>query len=43
MISNHYPTMFANPYRDVCAAGVIVIGLVAVWLMYKKAAKVPGF
>jgi uncharacterized membrane protein len=43
MISNHYPTMFANPYRDICAAGVIVIGLVAVWLMYKKAAKVPGF
>jgi len=43
MISNHYPTMYGNPYRDACAAGVIVLGFLAVWLMYKKAAKVPGF
>lgn len=43
MISNHYPTMFSNPYRDLCATGVIVLGFLAVWLMYKKAAKVQGF
>jgi len=42
MISNHYPTMYGNPYRDVCLAGVIVIGFIAVRLMYSKAAKVPG-
>jgi len=43
MISNHYPTMYANPYRDVCAAGVIAVGFFTTWLLYKKAAKVPGF
>jgi uncharacterized membrane protein len=43
MISNHYPTMFSNPYRDLCATGVIVLGFVAVRLIYGKAAKVPGF
>ena len=43
MISNHYPTMFSNPYRDICALGVIVAGFVTVWLLYKKAGKVPGF
>jgi uncharacterized membrane protein len=43
MISNHYPTMFSNPYRDLCATGVIVVGFIAVRLMYGKAAKVPGF
>jgi|ERR1041385_6502596 uncharacterized membrane protein len=42
MISNHYPTMYGNPYRDACAAAVIVVGFVAVRLMYGKAAKVPG-
>src|ERR1043166_6633208 len=41
MISNHYPTMFSNPVRDVCAAGTIALGFFFVWLMYKKAAKVP--
>ena len=43
MISNHYPTMYSNPYRDLCILGVIVLGFFAVWLCYKKAAKVPGF
>jgi uncharacterized membrane protein len=43
MISNHYPTMFSNPARDACAAGVIVLGFFMVWLIYKKAATVPGF
>jgi uncharacterized membrane protein len=43
MISNHYPTMYSNPYRDVCILGVIVVGFVAVRLLYGKAGKVPGF
>jgi uncharacterized membrane protein len=43
MISNHYPTMYGNPYRDLCAAGVIVIGFVMTRVMYGKATKVPGF
>jgi uncharacterized membrane protein len=43
MISNHYPTMFSNPARDAYAAGVIVLGFLVVWVLYKKAAKVPGF
>jgi uncharacterized membrane protein len=42
MISNHYPTMYGGEYRDVCLAGVIAIGFFFAWLMYKKAAKVPG-
>ena len=43
MISNHYPTMFSNPMRDACAAGVIVLGFFMVWLLYWKAGKVQGF
>lgn len=43
MISNHYPTMYAGEYRDVCALGVVVVGLIAVRMMYGKAAKVQGF
>jgi len=43
MISNHYPTMFSNPMRDICAAGTIALGFFMVWVLYKKAAKVPGF
>ena len=43
MISNHYPTMFSNPYRDICALGVIVIAFIVTRLLYGKAAKVPGF
>jgi len=43
MISNHYPTMYGNPYRDACAAGVIILGFIATRMMYGKAGKVPGF
>ena len=43
MISNHYPTMYSNPFRDVCISGVIVVGFFIVWLLYKKAATVQGF
>ncbi len=42
MLSNHYPTMYGNPYRDLCALGVIVLGFFVTWLLYKKAAKVQG-
>lgn len=40
MISNHYPTMYSNPARDICLTGVIIIGFAAVWMLYKKAATV---
>jgi uncharacterized membrane protein len=43
MISNHYPTMYAGTYRDVCALGVLVLGFGAVRLLYGKSAKVTGF
>ena len=43
MISNHYPTMYGNDYRDVCMAGVILAGFVVVRMLYAKAAKVEGF
>jgi uncharacterized membrane protein len=43
MISNHYPTMYANPYRDVCALGVVVLGFFMAWVLYKKSANVSGF
>ncbi len=43
MISNHYPTMYSNPFRDVCISGVIVVGFFIVWLLYKKAGTVQGF
>jgi len=43
MISNHYYGMYSNPLHDACAAGTIVLGFVMVWLLYKKAANVPGF
>lgn len=42
MLSNHYGEMYGNTYRDWCALGVIVLGFVAVRLLYGKAAKVPG-
>jgi hypothetical protein len=35
--------MYGNEYHDLCALGVIVIGFVAVRLLYGKAPKVPGF
>jgi uncharacterized membrane protein len=50
MISNHYGPIFgssvAHPYagaREAYAAGAIIIGFVAVTLLYKKSAKVAGF
>jgi uncharacterized membrane protein len=42
MISNHYPDMFSNPTRDICALGAIVLGFIVVKLLYAKAAKVQG-
>jgi len=43
MISNHYPTVYGSEYRDLYLAVVIVIGFIAGWVAYQKAAKVPGF
>jgi uncharacterized membrane protein len=43
MISNHYPTMYGNEYRDVCLAGVIALGFFVCWLLFKKSTKVQGF
>lgn len=43
MISNHYPTMYGNTYRDICLLGVIVIGFAVVRALYGKSAKVSGF
>src|SRR5205085_5795879 len=42
MLSNHYPEMYGNTYRDACLAGVIVLGFVITRLLYGKAAKVQG-
>jgi len=42
MISNHYPTMYSNNYRDICLAATIALGFFVTWLLYKKAPKVPG-
>lgn len=42
MLSNHYGEMYGNAARDLCLAGVIVLGFVAVRLLYGKAAKVEG-
>ena len=42
MISNHYPTMYGNPYRDLCATGVIVLAFLVTRGLYAKAPKVPG-
>ena len=42
MISNHFPTMFGNAARDICLAGVIAIGFIAVRLLYGKSAKVQA-
>jgi uncharacterized membrane protein len=43
MIANHYPTMYGGDARDICLAGVIALGFLAVWLMYRKSGKVSGF
>jgi uncharacterized membrane protein len=42
MLSNHYPQMFSNATRDLCALGTIVLGFIAVRLLYGKAGKVQG-
>lgn len=42
MISNHYPTMYSGTYRDVCIAGVLLLGFFVTWLLYGKSAKVSG-
>lgn len=44
MISNHYPTVYgAVPaVRDAMLAGIIIVGFIAVRLMYAKAPKVTG-
>ena len=43
MVSNHYPTMFSNDARDLCAAGVVAVGFIATRLIFAKSAKVTGF
>jgi uncharacterized membrane protein len=43
MISNHYPTMYGQTYRDICLLAVIVIGFAFCRWMYSKSAKVSGF
>jgi uncharacterized membrane protein len=43
MVSNHYPTMYGNPYRDILALGIVILGFLTVWWLYKKSAAVPGF
>jgi uncharacterized membrane protein len=43
MISNHYPTVYGNEYRDLWALIVVVVGLFVAWLLFKQAAKVQGF
>jgi uncharacterized membrane protein len=42
MISNHYPTMYGQQYRDLCLLGVIVIGFAFTRWLYAKSAKVSG-
>jgi uncharacterized membrane protein len=43
MISNHYPTVYGSPMRDVILAVIIAVGFFLTNLLFKKAAKVPGF
>ncbi|HEX8253112.1 MAG TPA: urate hydroxylase PuuD, partial [Thermoanaerobaculia bacterium] len=43
MISNHYPTMYGNTFRDLCLLGVFILGFGFVRSMYGKGAKVAGF
>ena len=38
MISNHYPTMYGGAYRDLCLAGVIALGFLIVWWLYRQSA-----
>jgi uncharacterized membrane protein len=43
MISNHYPTMYGQTFRDVCLLGVIVLGFAFTRWLYGKSAKVAAF
>ena len=43
MVSNHYPTMYGNTYRDLCLLGVLVVGFAATRWLYGKSAKVAAF
>jgi len=43
MISNHYPTVYGSPYRDIILALIIAIGFMATSMLYTKSAKVTGF
>lgn len=43
MISNHYPTVYGNEYRDIYAAAIMAVGFLATILLYNKSAKVKGF
>ncbi|HEX8170095.1 MAG TPA: urate hydroxylase PuuD [Thermoanaerobaculia bacterium] len=42
MISNHYPTMYGNQYRDLCLFATILIGFAVTRMLYAKSAKVTG-
>lgn len=42
MLSNHYFLLYGSSWKDVYLAGIIVIGFVAVRLLYGKAGKVQG-
>ncbi|HUP45857.1 MAG TPA: urate hydroxylase PuuD [Thermoanaerobaculia bacterium] len=42
MVSNHYPTMYGNTYRDLCLAGTLALGFAVTWWIYGKSAKVTG-
>jgi len=43
MISNHYPTMYGDNYRDLCLLGVFVLGFAFVRWTYGKSGKVAAF
>jgi len=45
MVSNHFYPIFsaASPLREVYLAVIIAVGFAVTWLLYGKAAKVPGF
>jgi uncharacterized membrane protein len=42
MISNHYPTMYGNAFRDICLLGTFVLGFAFVYWMYGKSGKVSA-
>ena len=42
MMSNHYFQLYGSPYKDAYLAGIIILGFIAVKLLYAKAAKVEG-